>query len=129
MRILQDAIDGVLRDVPELALSALIEKKLAEQGVRLSARQRKLLTRSIMQGDTETVRLWNWNWKWWDHRHVTLEFTSEDAVQIEKNFTEFADERLPDLIQSVIDDLARDILADLKRRCATEASQRGPGRF
>jgi Family of unknown function (DUF5677) len=123
MRILQDAIDGVLQDLPELALSALIEKKLAEQGVRLSARQRKLLTRSIMQGDTETVRLWNWNWKWWDHRRVTLEFTSEDALQIEKNFTEFADERLPDLIQSVIDDLARDILADLKRRWPTESRQ------
>jgi hypothetical protein len=123
MRILQDAIDGVLQDLPEQALSALIEKKLAEQGVRLSARQRKLLTRSIVQGDTETVQLWNWNWNWWDHRHVTLEFTSEDAEQIEKNFTEFADERLPELIQSVIDDLARDILADLKRRWPTESRQ------
>ena len=37
MRILQDAIEGALRDLPEQALAALIEKKLAAQGVKLSA--------------------------------------------------------------------------------------------
>ncbi len=114
MRILQDAIEGALHDLPERALAALIEKKLAAQGVTLSARKRKLLTRKLMQGYTDNIRLWNW--KLWDSRHVTLEFTPADVEQIEKNFTEFADKRLPSLIQSVSDDLARKILSDLTRR-------------
>jgi hypothetical protein len=46
MRILQDAIEGALHDLPERALAALIEKKLAAQGVTLSQRQRKRLTRN-----------------------------------------------------------------------------------
>jgi hypothetical protein len=119
MRILQDAIEGALQDLPEQALSALTERKLAEQGVKLSARQRKLLTKSIMQGDTETVRLWGW--KGWDHRHVTVQFTSEDAEQVEKKFTEFIEKRLLDLVQTVTEDLSQAILADLKRRWRAES--------
>lgn len=37
MRILPDAIEGALHDLPEQALAALIGKKLAAQGVTLSA--------------------------------------------------------------------------------------------
>lgn len=121
MRILQDAFEGALQDFPEQALTALIEKKLAAQGVKLSERQRKLLTRNITQGDTEKVRLWHW--KWWDHRHVNLEFTPEDAEQIAENFTEFVDKRMPDLLRSVTYDLARNIMVDLKRRWPAESRQ------
>ena len=70
MRTLQDAIEAVLQGLPEQALTVLIEKKLADQGVKLSARQRKLLTRHIMKGGKDTFRLRNW--KWWDRRHVKL---------------------------------------------------------
>jgi len=64
MRILQDAIEEFLQDLPEQALAALIEKKLTAQGVKLSPRQRKLLTRRLMEG-TETFRLWDW--KSWEN--------------------------------------------------------------
>jgi len=114
MRILQDAIEKFLQDLPEQALAALIEKKLTAQGVKLSARQRKLLTRKLMESDADNLRLWNW--KWWDHRHITLEFTQEDIDQIGQNFTEFADKRLPQVLESATYDLAGKILADLKRR-------------
>ncbi len=114
MRILQDAVEEFLQDLPEQALAALIAKKLTAQGVELSARQRRLLTRKLMEGDTDTLR--PWNWKWWDNRNVTLEFTEKDVEQIGQNFAEFADKRLPDLLESATHDLARKILADLKRR-------------
>src|SRR5664279_2734188 len=96
MRIFQDAIEGVLQGLPEQALTILIEKKLAAQGVKLSIRQRKLLTKQIMKGGKDTFRLQAW--KWWDHRHLTLEFTPEDVEQIGKKFTEVIENRLPDLI-------------------------------
>jgi hypothetical protein len=37
MRTLQDAIEAVLQGLPEQALTVLIEKTLAAQGVKLSA--------------------------------------------------------------------------------------------
>ena len=114
MRILQDAIEEFLQDLPEQALAALIEKKLTAQGVKLSARQRKLLTRRLMEDNTDTIRLWNW--KWWRDQNVALEFTQEDIEQIEQNFTEFADKRLPDVLESATNELAHKTLADLKRR-------------
>jgi Family of unknown function (DUF5677) len=120
MKILHDAIEGaLLKELPEQALTILIEKKLADQGVRLSARQRKLLTRHIMKGGKDTFRLRNW--KWWDHRHVKLEFTPQDAEQIAEKFTEFIENRLPDLIRTATEDMSRDVLADLKRRWRAES--------
>jgi hypothetical protein len=53
-----------LHDLPEHALAALIEKKLAAQGVTLSERQRKRLTRKLMRGDADNIRLWNWTRSW-----------------------------------------------------------------
>ncbi len=57
MRILQDAIEEALHGLPQQALAALIEKKLAAQGVTLSARQRKLLTRKHLLGDLASSRV------------------------------------------------------------------------
>lgn len=119
MRTLQDAIEGVLQGLPEQALTVLIEKKLAAQGVKLSTRQRKLLTKQIMQGGNDTYRLQTW--KWWDSRHLTLEFTPQDIEQIEQKFTEVIENLLPDLIRAVTEDMSRDVLADLKRKWRAES--------
>jgi hypothetical protein len=118
MRILQDAIEAVLQGLPEQALTVLIEKKLAAQGVELSTRQRELLAKQIMQGGKDTFRLQTW--KWWDRRHVTLEFTPQDVEQIEKQFTKIIENRLPELIRTAIEDMSRNVLADLKRKWRAE---------
>ena len=119
MRILQDAIEGVLQGLPKQTLASLIEKKLAAQGVKLSTRQRELLAKQIMQGGKDTFRLRTW--KWWDRRHVTLEFTPQDIEQIERKFTEVVENRLPDLIQTATEDMSRDVLAYLKRTWPAES--------
>ena len=119
MRILLDAIEGALQDLPEQALTILIEKKFAAQGVKLSARQRELLTRQIMKGGEDTFRVQTW--KWWDRRHVMLEFTPQDVEQIEKQFTEVIENHLPELIRTAIEDMSRALLADLKRKWRAES--------
>jgi hypothetical protein len=123
MRILQDAIEGVLQNLPKQALTVLIEKKLAAHGVKLSTRQRELLTRHIMKGGEGTFRLPNW--KWWDRRHVKLELTSEDAEQIGKGISRVIENSLPNLIRTATEDLSRDILADLKGKWRAESRQQG----
>jgi len=119
MRTLQDAIEGVVQGLPEQALAVLIEKKLAAQGVKLSTRQRKLLTKQIMQGGNDTYRLQTW--KWWDSRHLTLEFTPQDIEQIEQKFTGVIENLLPDLIRAATEEMSRDVLADLKRKWRAES--------
>jgi len=119
MRILQEAIEGVLQGLPKRTLASLIEKKLAAQGVKLSTRQRELLAKQIMQGGNDTFRLRTW--KWWDRRQVTLEFTPQDVEHIEKKFTEVIENRLPDIIQTATEDMSRDVLAYLKRKWRAES--------
>jgi len=119
MKILQDAIEGALQDLPELALATLIKNKLAEQGVKLPARQHKLLIRHIMKGGKDTFRLVTW--KWWDRRHVKLAFTPQEAEQIDKRLTELIENRLPDLIRTATENMSRDVLADLKKRWRAES--------
>jgi Family of unknown function (DUF5677) len=119
MRILQDAIEKALQGLPEQGLSALIEKKLAAQGVKLSTRERELLTKQVMQGSKDTFHLQVW--KWWDRRQLTIQVTPQDVEQITQKFTDFLENRLPDLIETAVSDLSCSILADLKRKWRAES--------
>ncbi len=118
MRTLQDAIEKVLQGVPELALSELIAKKLAAQGIKLSSRAQDSLAQEILRGK-DTFRLNRW--QWWDRRHVTLEFTPQDIQNIEQKTTDFLENHLPELIEAATEDISRRVLADLKRKWPTEA--------
>ncbi len=118
MRILQDALNEALQGLPEEVLSACITRILAAQGVRLSARERKLLTKRVLQGqDTFFLK----RRCWWGHRQVTLDFTSQDAERIGQKFTDFIENRLPDLIETATGDLSWKILADIKRKWRAES--------
>lgn len=119
MRILQDSIDEALRGLPEQVLSALITHKLAAQGVKLSTRDRKRLTREILREGKDKFLLKGW--KWWDHRKVSVDITPQDIEQIERKFTDFLEHRLPELIETATGDLSRKVLADLKRKWRAES--------
>jgi hypothetical protein len=82
--------------------------------VKISAGRRKQLTKEIIEGATDGLHLRTW--RWWDDRKVLLEFTPKDIQELEQNFTEFADRRLPEILESLTRDLASKVLADLKRR-------------
>jgi hypothetical protein len=98
MRILQDAIEQTLHCLPAQAATALIGKKLAAQGVKLSGRELDRLTDQMLEGTSDTFRLHRW--KWWEQReNVGLEFTPEDIGQIEHTSTDFVENHLPKIIQ------------------------------
>jgi hypothetical protein len=121
MRILQDALEKALHGLPEQVFSELIAQKLSAQGVKLSTRERKLLTEEVLQGkDTFLLKRWNW----WENRQARLDFTSQDAEQIARKFTDFLENRLPDLIETATGDLSRKILIDLKRKWRAESRLR-----
>jgi hypothetical protein len=120
MRILQDAIEQTLHCLPAQAATALIGKKLAAQGVKLSYRELDRLTDQILKGTSDTFRLHRW--KWWEQReNVGLEFTPEDIGQIEHTSTDFVENHLQKIIQKASADLSRTILSDLKGKWSAEA--------
>ncbi len=122
MRTLQHAMEQALHGLPQQVLSGLITQKLNAQGVKLSARERKLLAEHILRGGKDTLRFRRW--QWWEHdRQIKLHFTPQDAEQIERKFTAFIENRLRDLIEVVVEDLSGKILADLKRKWRAESSR------
>jgi len=115
-------MEQALHGLPQQVLSGLITQKLNAQGVKLSARERKLLAEHILRGGKDTLRFRRW--QWWEHdRQIKLHFTPQDAEQIERKFTAFIENRLPDLIEVVVEDLSGKILADLKRKWRAESSR------
>jgi hypothetical protein len=119
MRILQDVIEHTLHSAPAEAAAALVGQKLAAQGVKLSPRERALLAEQIFRGGNDSFYLRRW--KWWEHGRVALEFTREDIEQIERTFTEFVQNHLPEIIQKATVDLSRNILSDLKAKWKSES--------
>ena len=120
MKIRQEALDHVLKTLPDQFLSELITKKLAEQGAILSKRQRKRLVKGVRQGrDTFVVDAWSW----WDRAQATIELKEDEIEQIGRKFANFLEVRLPGLINEVADDLSRSILAHLKRTWRAESRQ------
>jgi hypothetical protein len=120
MRILQHAMEQALHGLPQHVLSELITQKLAAQGVKLSARERKLLAEHVLKGGKDTLRFRRW--QWWEHdRQIRLNFTPQGAEQIEQKFTSFIEKRLPDLIDVVVEDLSGKILIDLNRTWRAES--------
>jgi hypothetical protein len=123
MRILQDTLEKTLHSLPVEAASALIVKKLAAQGLKLSTRQLDLLKEHVIRGGSDTLLLQSW--RWWEQGHVTLEFTPEDIEHIERTFKDFVENHLPELIQKAAADLSRSILANLKKRWRAESRRLG----
>jgi hypothetical protein len=114
VEILQKAIERELQGLSQEFLSQLIANKLALQGIKISAPERKLLARHIRQGASDTYRLRGW--RFWNRQHIQVAFTSQEIEQADRKFTEFIENRLPGLVQAASEDASRRILADLKRK-------------
>jgi uncharacterized protein DUF5677 len=112
MKVLQDAMDRTVGELPQQLLSELLAHKLEAHGVKLSPRQRKSLAKRIMSGEGKYVHE---GWKWWDRRHVNVELTAADIERMESKTDEFA-KRLPGLIEELTDKVSTRMLAELKRR-------------
>lgn len=118
MKILQEAMEQVLQELPQQVLLRLVAEKLAEQGVKLSKSQNEDLAKQLREGK-DTFRIGRWNW--WDLRRIKLEFTPQDVKKAKDRFTDFLKTALPDLIKVAISDTAAAIFADLKRKWRAES--------
>ncbi len=58
--------------------------------------------------------------QWWKNRDLTIEITEEDAEEFDGRFNQVLD-NLPELLRSVVDDVAAGVLQTLNRSWAAEA--------
>ena len=118
MKVLHNVVQRALSELPELILSDLITKKLASQGVNLSARERKRLASHVLRGD-DTFHFKRAKSR--RHQEILLDFTPEEVKQVEQRCSEFLDQRLPGLLKRTVEDFARKILADLRKKWQAES--------
>jgi hypothetical protein len=96
-----------------------VANKLAAQGIKLSAGERKKLNRFIKEGRKDTFR--TNRWKFWDQRQIHVDFTPEEIKQAEQKLADFIDNNLNGLVRSVASDISGKILGDLKRKWRAES--------
>lgn len=90
----------------------MLSQKLKAYGVKLSRSEYRQLQTYILSGESKTLHLRRW--RWWERESVVVEFTEEEAQEIEQRFTEVV-RHLPQIIEDLTRESAIDILATLKR--------------
>ena len=96
----------------------MVSKKIADQGITLTARQRKTLKKQLANGNYSQLRIDSW--RFWDRRIVQVEFTDRDLATIEAAHAQWVDE-LPQFLESMSETLAPKILATLMRNWPAQA--------
>ena len=119
MRTIQDLLEEILEDLPHQMLSDLVKQKLDEQGVTLSALEINELTKTILQGDKNTVSFKREGLA--SDRKVTVHFSSEDIEQIERKVDRLHNGGLITAVEKATEDASQRLLASLKQRWTTES--------
>jgi Family of unknown function (DUF5677) len=109
MRILEDALEKVIQDVPGQFLSRIIQKKLASKGIAIRADECLELTKKALNGDTDDIRLRD------------LELTEQDQSEVDKKISEFLDTQLTTLVNSTSDEVAEKVFAVLRSKWKKES--------
>jgi hypothetical protein len=98
--------------VPRLAVE-VISKKMAQQGVQLSKRQKESIATRL--AESWSVNLKFHNWKFWDQRRVDLVLNKDDVDEIERQALA-ATNRLEEIIWPLTEEISELLLDNLKQR-------------
>ncbi len=114
---IQDMMVKVLeRHASELVANLVIEKFEA-YGIRLSPRQRKRIKNNVAaeRVDKITIR----EWRFWERKILSIDFSSEELAEIERKISGIVKD-LADELEPLSDEIADDILTDMKARWPRE---------
>lgn len=119
MKALQELLDDLVDGIPERILCEVVAAKFVEQGVTLSARERKRLAKHLRTpGESRFVLR---RWKFWDRRTVSVTLTPNEIDRAEAMLREFLEEGLPEVVRNATDETSRAMLADFKERWDAES--------
>jgi hypothetical protein len=114
MRVLQDAIDETLSQLPQIAVAELVERKLKDQGITLSKRRFQNLVKRLMKDGSAELR---------DvpkSAEPNLAISDEDVAELERRVKGFL-KTYRQLIQNLTEERSASILAVLKKRWPRES--------
>lgn len=109
MGVLQDSREQALQGAPDQILENLLAEKFEAAGEHLSATRLRRLVQSVKSADQGSLTIRDW--RWWRRKDIAIEITTED---VEPRIEALLD-RVPDMIGSTSDEMARVILKTLKR--------------
>jgi len=101
-----------------ILVTDLLDSKLKEKGVSLSSRQKQALTAKVRAADYSNIRIKSWKRR--ERRDIELDFTASDLRDLEGSLQRLMD-RLPEIVESVSDDLSADILKRLRKGWSRQA--------
>lgn len=123
MKVLQEVLDKAISDLPEQLVADLLERKLAEQGVRLSRRQCEAMAQRVLKEEIDALEL-PW-WRFWQYRrfrvpkNLLVTFTEEDSEKILAVLKELSEKTMPDIARSLIEEEPERFLAVLTAQLGT----------
>lgn len=125
MKILDSQFQAVLGDLLRRRVADRVATRLASEGVVLSRYARRSLEEQLREGVQPVVTLQRW--RFWQRSTIRVELADEELEEISTGLID----QIPQLLQSVLDDLPQVMLADLRRRWERESrrQQRERRRF
>lgn len=119
MDTLQKTMNRWLEELPRLFLADLLDDKLRANGIKLSKRKRGEFADKILKKELDAFDFGDGR-KSGAKRNITIEFTDTDSELMQQKFREFMD-RLPALIDGLVEKTTKSILTTLKRRWPSES--------
>lgn len=114
MRQLQNAIEETLKDVPIIAIEALLKDKLKSAGLKASAQKIREAAKHIMSGRKGSFQFSDAD------DDINIEITDADLEAVIKKVENFLDNQLPDLISTTAEKSARKVYTDLIKKWPDE---------
>jgi len=119
MDSLQKTLFEGLLDAPYHKLAKIIADKLASQGVTLSTREEQRLIDHLKINTTDPFKFRNW--QWWSNKNFDVHLSEDEVEEIHEWFTEFLNNKLPELLHSMVEELSAEILITLNKNWAAES--------
>jgi hypothetical protein len=118
MNLLQDVLEQSFEDIPQRALAEVIAEKLNVQSIKLSKRRLAGLAKQAFDEKTGTLAFAH---GWWPRkRTITLEFNEDDLKNMDVRLDR-ALEKLPAMVEEIVEKTAAGLLENLKQRWRKES--------
>lgn len=118
MTALQTSLYRAIEQFPHQLLAEIVVRKIEEQGVVMSEREKRKVRAAVLDSDADEVVMRRG--RWWDKTQIRIELSDEDVATVQEGYEAFLHEELPHLIDESSDSVADAMLTRLNKSWQSE---------